>query len=361
MPPESKTYLQHQPSSVAILGMGPSLMDFFDETLTQEYRPEFADEIWAVNMASNAAAHDVVFWMDDLEHQAALTPHSLVPTLNFRMKLAELAAAVPCLVGSAKEAQTLPDQISDEEWRKYRDGVDQFFNIGPGLDAPYRAVLAVREAIEADFRQRTPDKSRNLSGLIRALAKRGKPVITSIRRPDLVPNSFDYPISEVAKIGIPYFGRPYLNNGIAMALAYAIWKEVKIVKIYGADFSYPNRDYAESGRACVEAWLTLGLHRGMDIRLPKRTSLMDTIKDGGVYGYDEQPAVVMPGNLVYRYQRQGTATIGQYVQEARQIEPGAPPLHDPAEFEAAQQAFRAAQQDYRPEDSSGQPPKGAAP
>ncbi len=208
---QPKIYLPHRPKTVALLAMGPSVLDFMTATLTQEMTLGFADEIWAINMAANTFNHDVVFWMDDL--------------------------------------------ISQNNYR---------------------------------------------SGLIDLLRKRGKPVITCTRRPELVPSSYDYPISEVASLAIPVFGKPYLNNGVAMAIGYALHIGVRVLKIFGADFTYPNRDFAESGRACVECWITLAGIRGMGIELCPNTSLMDNVKDHGIYGYDEQPAVHFNGG-VYRY------------------------------------------------------------
>lgn len=146
-----------------------------------------------------------------------------------------------------------------------------------------------------------------------ALRKFGVPVITSIARPEVVPNSYDYPIEEIGQIGIPIFGKPYLNNGVAMAIAYAMLVGVKKISIYGADFSYPNRDYAESGRACVESWITLAGVRGMEVALPPGTSLMDMVKDQGIYGYSEQPAIHLPDGKVFKYVRQ--AEIGKYMPE----------------------------------------------
>ena len=208
---QPKIYLPHRPKTVALICMGPSILDYFGATLTQELTLNFADEVWALNMASNTIEHDVCFWMDDLLSQNAFKP-----------------------------------------------------------------------------------------GLIDLLRKRGKPVVTCTRRPELVPTSYDFPISEVASLAIPVFGKPYLNNGVAMAIGYALHIGVKTLKLYGADFSYPNRDFAESGRACVECWVTLASIRGMEIQLCPNTSLMDNVKDHGIYGYAEQPAVVYNGQ-VFRY------------------------------------------------------------
>ena len=151
------------------------------------------------------------------------------------------------------------------------------------------------------------------SNLMLALKMRGKPVITSKSYPDIVPDSYDFPIEDVGAIGIPVFGKPYLNNGVAMAVAYALYKGVKQMTIYGADFSYPNRDYAESGRACVESWITLAGTRGMEIRLSPTTSLMDAVKDGGIYGYTDQPAIHLPNGQVFQYVRK--SDIGRYLPE----------------------------------------------
>ena len=205
-------YLDHSPKKVALVCMGPSCTDYLAKTLTQEFDPDWADEVWTINMAANAFRTDLVFWLDDLVEQN-----------KFRPKL------------------------------------------------------------------------------FAALRRWGMPVITSVRRPEIVPNSFDYPIAEVAAIAVPIFGRPYLNNGVAMAVAYALWKGVKTITIYGADFTYPNRDFAESGRACVEAWMMVAAAHGLSVELCPTTSLMDQAMDKGVYGYKDQPEVILPDGRIFKY------------------------------------------------------------
>lgn len=211
-------YLQHAPKKVALVGMGPSIQDYMAATLTQEFLPNFADEVWAINMAANFVWHDVVFWMDDLHSQETFKP-----------------------------------------------------------------------------------------GLITMLRRRGKPVITSKAHPELVPNSYDFPIDEVGTIAIKAFGKPYLTNGVAQAIGYAMHIGVETLSMYGCDFSYPNRDYAESGRACVEAWITLGCCKvpPMEIRLSPNTSMFDAVQDKGVYGYAEQPNIHLPDGSVYQYFKKG--------------------------------------------------------
>ena len=150
--------------------------------------------------------------------------------------------------------------------------------------------------------------------LIEAVNDFKTPVLTSKSYPDLVPLSYDYPIDEVCQAAVPIFGKPYLNNGVAMAVAYAMLKGVKKLAIYGADFSYPNRDFAESGRACVEAWITLAGGLGMEIMLCQHTSLMDSVKDHGIYGYAEQPEITLPDGMKFKYVKQ-SETMGKYIPE----------------------------------------------
>ena len=207
-----KRYLDHNPETVALIGMGPSITDIFAETLTQEYMPSWADEIWAINMVANVIWHDVSFWMDDLNSQEKFKP-----------------------------------------------------------------------------------------GLISALRRRGQPVITSKAYTEIIPNSYDFPLDEVAAISMPVFGKPYMNNSVAQAIGYAMWKGVKVLKIYGADFTYPNRDYAESGRACVESWISLACAKNtMEIRLCPNTTLFDAINDKGVYGYATQPVITLPNGTEWQ-------------------------------------------------------------
>lgn len=221
-----KRFLDHSPHTVALVGMGPSVTDFITETMTQEFQPNFADEIWTINMASNMIHSDLVFWMDDLMQQERFKP-----------------------------------------------------------------------------------------GLMAVLRRKGVKVVTSKAYPEILPNSYDYPLDEVAVLALKAFGKPYLNNGVAMAVAYALVRGVKVMKLYGCDFSYPNRDYAESGRACVEAWIALACAKEiMEIRLCPKTSLFDSVLDKGIYGYEKQPTITMPDGTEYKYQSPGELTA-RYIAE----------------------------------------------
>lgn len=217
--------------------------------------------------------------------------------LNHRPK----RVALVCMGPSATDylTKTLTQEF-DHRW------VDEVWAINMAVN-PFRAdvVFWMDDLVQQE--QFKPN-------LFVALRKFGVPVITSTRRPQVLKKSYDYPIDEVARFSIPIFGKPYLNNGVAMAIAYALWKGVESMSIYGADFSYPNRDYAESGRACVEAWLTIASIKGMNIELCPNTSLMDSVKDHGIYGYSEQPAVDMGDGRKFQYKKI-SEVMGKYVPE----------------------------------------------
>jgi hypothetical protein len=63
---------------------------------------------------------------------------------------------------------------------------------------------------------------------------------------------------------------------------------VKKLSLFGMDFTYPNAHDAEKGRACVEFWLGIAVAQGIELAMPKTTSLMDACGAFAdrFYGYD---------------------------------------------------------------------------
>jgi hypothetical protein len=80
----------------------------------------------------------------------------------------------------------------------------------------------------------------------------------------------------------------YFNNTAAYALAYAIHLRVEKISIFGCDYTYPNAHDAERGRACLEFWLGQAAAKGINIAIPKNSSLMDALytQQDRLYGYD---------------------------------------------------------------------------
>jgi hypothetical protein len=140
----------------------------------------------------------------------------------------------------------------------------------------------------------------------------GVPVVSTTAYPEIVQKSEAYPIDAAAQVSMDIFGKVYLNNTIAYALVYAMMLGVEKLSVYGADYTYPNRNFAESGRACVEAWLTACKAVDIEVALPKNTSLFDNAGRVGnsgenqgheLYGYDVQPFINLGDGRVLSFQK----------------------------------------------------------
>lgn len=126
----------------------------------------------------------------------------------------------------------------------------------------------------------------NIAGLVDWLKQYSGRVMTA--RPHEGYQSHEaFPLEDV----LNEFGGGYFNGTGAAALAYAIYFKPKEISLWGFDFTYPNAHKNEKGRACVEYWLGRAQERGIEIRLPPSTSLMDSYEDSDgdearIYGYD---------------------------------------------------------------------------
>jgi hypothetical protein len=137
------------------------------------------------------------------------------------------------------------------------------------------------------------------------LAKNAAPIYSCIEHKNY-PSIELYPLEKVVKdTGICYF-----NNTVAYAIAYAVWKKVKKICLYGIDFTYKNVNMAESGRACVEFWCATAIAKGIKIEVAHRSGLLDTnVPDNEkLYGYHrlDDPLIqtVQEGNLLITKQSQ---------------------------------------------------------
>ena len=136
------------------------------------------------------------------------------------------------------------------------------------------------QQIRADARPES-----NIAKMLAFLKKTGTPVITSRAHPDY-PKLEEFPLAEV----VTKFPMAYFNSTAAYAVAYALNMNVTRISCWGMDFTYPSSHDAEKGRACVEFWLGMAAERGVEITLPKTTSLMDAMysQPQRFYGYDTQ-------------------------------------------------------------------------
>lgn len=123
----------------------------------------------------------------------------------------------------------------------------------------------------------------NIARMLDWLRTTSIPVVTSIKHPDY-PASEEFPLAEV----LTEFPLGYFNSTAAYAIAYALWVGATKISCFGMDFTYPNVHDAEKGRACVEFWLGIAAARGVEIAIPRCSTLMDALlpHDKRFYGYD---------------------------------------------------------------------------
>lgn len=134
------------------------------------------------------------------------------------------------------------------------------------------------QAIRAEAK---PDS--NIARMLEWLKTTRTPVITSRAHPEF-PALEEFPLREV----VERFPLAYFNSTAAYAIAYALHVGAKKISCFGMDFTYPDVHDAEKGRACVEFWLGIAAEMGVEVALPKTTSLMDALYPQAerFYGYD---------------------------------------------------------------------------
>ena len=131
------------------------------------------------------------------------------------------------------------------------------------------------------------------------LTKNTKPIYSCVQHKDF-PAIELYPLEKVVKST----GYCYFNNTVAYAVAYAVWKKVKKICLYGIDFTYKNVYMAESGRACVEFWCAIAASKGIKLEIAHRSGLLDTNvpENEKLYGYhrlnDPLVQTVQEGNIL---------------------------------------------------------------
>ena len=146
----------------------------------------------------------------------------------------------------------------------------------------------------------------NIAMMTKWLKTSPVPVVTSRAHPDY-PALVEYPLEDV----LNNLGHDYFNNTAAYAVALAIHTGATKISCFGMDYTYANTHDAEKGRACVEFWLGAAHARGIEIKLPKTTTLMDSMypKASRLYGYDTVDVgfnVNAEGVLVVTYKERDT-------------------------------------------------------
>jgi hypothetical protein len=122
----------------------------------------------------------------------------------------------------------------------------------------------------------------NIANMLAWMRAHPGPIYTSRAYADY-PGLVEYPLEAVVNSS----GSHYFNSTAAYAVALAVHEGAAIISLYGCDYTYPDAHTAEKGRACLEFHLGIAWERGIEIRRPKTTSLMDTCEGAPLYGYGE--------------------------------------------------------------------------
>lgn len=109
-----------------------------------------------------------------------------------------------------------------------------------------------------------------LPRLAAAVKQSKKPIITATAYDDF-PTAQPYPYDEILQmVGIP---NVFANSG-PMALAYAYWKRVKKIFLYGFDYTYPKLELSEFGGQALAFLLGMAGRFGASVEISPGTSLL---------------------------------------------------------------------------------------
>jgi len=136
------------------------------------------------------------------------------------------------------------------------------------------------------------DAGGQTEGMRKLLVDNGKPIYTC-ELDKRCKNLQLYPINEVLKD----LQSSYLNNTVAYAVAFALWNQVDVLKVFGIDFTYKgNLYFAEAGRGCVEFWLSKCMMSGMTVEIANSSTLLDASVplNEKLYGYHRLDDPLVP-------------------------------------------------------------------
>lgn len=161
--------------------------------------------------------------------------------------------------------------------------VDEVWGINALGDVFACDVVFHMDDVRIQERRAAARPESNIARMLAWLRKHPGPVITSRAHPDY-PGLIEFPLAAVLQ---EFGGWAYFNNTSAYAVAYAVFLGVERLEVYGNDFTYADAHHAEKGRGCVEFWLGVALARGIDVKVPHASSLLDSCcPEQRLYGYD---------------------------------------------------------------------------
>lgn len=132
-----------------------------------------------------------------------------------------------------------------------------------------------------------------LAGFGDWLAKHPGPVYSQ-RAYEGFPGSVAFPLEDVLNDG----RYAYFNNTVAYAVGMALLLKVRHLKLYGCDYTAGQHADGQTGRACVEYWLSVCVQRGMKVTIAPSSTLCDQKSGRVLYGYSTPPLIRQSGGKI---------------------------------------------------------------
>jgi hypothetical protein len=121
-------------------------------------------------------------------------------------------------------------------------------------------------------------------------------VYTSTAYPDYVSGLWEeFPLHDFLSFFSNY-RNTYVNSSVPYMIGLAVMQGYKKIVIYGMDYNYNIQDltgkgvaptFAEDGRACTEYWIGVAEAFGVEVVLPKTSTLMGACRPETLYGYHD--------------------------------------------------------------------------
>lgn len=133
--------------------------------------------------------------------------------------------------------------------------------------------------------------NKQIANMLKWLRRVKTPVFTSRAHPDY-PMLEEFPLEDVVNTT---GGMLYFNSTPAYAVAYAMHIGVSHLMLFGIDYAFNDKYFAERGRSCIEFWLGRAMERRigqppaedcMEVGVPKGAWLFDNNRSDTLYGYD---------------------------------------------------------------------------
>lgn len=102
----------------------------------------------------------------------------------------------------------------------------------------------------------------------------------TLKHYDFIPTSQEYPVEEISR----HFGVDYFTGGIDYMIAYAIYKRVRKIDVWGVHTTYDD-EYAYQ-KPSIEFWIGVAVGRGIKIHVHGSHSILKPMYQGKIHTND---------------------------------------------------------------------------